>query len=91
MTDTRAPKGSAPLAIGLALTLIHLVAIPVTNTSVHPARSVGPALFAGGDAIGQLWLFIVAPVVGALIAGFSYSLLFGREVPAVGLPETAEG
>lgn len=69
VTDSRAPKGFAPIAIGLALTLIHLVSIPVTNTSVNPARSIGPALFAGGDAIGQLWLFIVAPIVGAIIAG----------------------
>ena len=61
VTDTRAPKGFAPLAIGLALTLIHLISIPVDNTSVNPARSIGPALFAGGDAIVQLWLFILAP------------------------------
>ncbi|GAA1526287.1 aquaporin Z [Nocardioides humi] len=78
-TDTRAPKGFAPLAIGLALTLIHLISIPVTNTSVNPARSIGVGLFAGGDAIGQLWLFIVAPVVGGLIAGFSYALLLGSD------------
>jgi aquaporin Z len=91
VTDTRAPKGFAPLAIGLALTLIHLVSIPVTNTSVNPARSIGPALFAGGDAIGQLWLFILAPVVGALVAGFTYSLMFGRADEAATLPEAAEG
>ncbi len=91
VTDTRAPKGFAPIAIGLALTLIHLVAIPVTNTSVNPARSIGPALFAGGDAIAQLWLFILAPVVGALIAGFSYALLFGSAEEAVPLPAAAEG
>lgn len=78
VTDSRAVKGFAPLAIGLALTLIHLVSIPVTNTSVNPARSIGPALFAGSEAIGQVWLFIVAPVVGALIAGFSYALLLGE-------------
>jgi aquaporin Z len=65
VTDIRASKGFAPVAIGLALTLIHLVSIPVTNTSVNPARSIGPALFAGGEAMGQLWLFVVAPVVGA--------------------------
>jgi aquaporin Z len=86
VTDTRAPKGFAPLAIGLSLTLIHLVSIPVTNTSVNPARSIGPALFAGGDAIAQLWLFILAPVAGALIAGFSYTVLLGRG-PAAPLEE----
>lgn len=82
VTDTRAPRGFAPLAIGLALTLIHLVSIPVTNTSVNPARSIGPALFVGGDAIAQLWLFILAPVVGALIAGFTYSMLGRTKEPA---------
>lgn len=76
-TDHRAAPGFAPIAIGLALTLIHLVSIPVTNTSVNPARSIGPALFVGGTAISQLWLFIVAPIVGALIAGFSYKALLG--------------
>ena len=74
-TDTRAPRGFAPIAIGLSLTLIHLVSIPVTNTSVNPARSIGPALFAGGDAIGQLWLFLVAPLAGAAIAGVTYRLI----------------
>ena len=74
-TDDRAPKGFAGLAIGLCLTLIHLVSIPVTNTSVNPARSIGPALFAGGDAIGQLWLFLVAPIAGAAIAGVTYRLI----------------
>jgi aquaporin Z len=74
-TDERAPKGMAPIAIGLALTLIHLVSIPVTNTSVNPARSTGPALFVGGWALGQLWLFWVAPIVGALIAGAVHRLL----------------
>ena len=74
-TDTRAPRGFAPIAIGLSLTLIHLVSIPVTNTSVNPARSIGPALFAGGDAIGQLWLFLVAPIAGAAIAGVTYRLI----------------
>ena len=68
-TSARAPAGFAPIAIGLALTLIHLVTIPVTNTSVNPARSIGPALFAGGDHLGQLWLFILAPLVGAGVAG----------------------
>jgi len=74
-TDGRAPKGFAPIAIGLGLTLIHLVGIPVTNLSVNPARSTGPALFVGGWALAQLWLFWVAPIVGALGAGFAYSWL----------------
>ncbi len=69
-TSKGAAVGFAGIPIGLALTLIHLVSIPVTNTSVNPARSIGPALFAGGEYIGQLWLFIVAPIVGAVIAGF---------------------
>jgi aquaporin Z len=77
-TDTRAPRGFAPIAIGLSLTLIHLVSIPVTNTSVNPARSIGPALFAGGDAISQLWLFIVAPIAGAAIAAVTYRLVVGE-------------
>jgi aquaporin Z len=68
-TDERAPAGFAPLAIGLALTLIHLVSIPVTNTSVNPARSTGPALIVGGWALSQLWLFWVAPITGAVLAG----------------------
>jgi len=68
-TDRRAPAGFAPIAIGLALTLIHLVGIPVTNTSVNPARSTAPALFVGGWALGQLWLFWLAPIVGAAAAG----------------------
>ena len=68
-TSPRAPGGFAPIAIGLGLTLIHLITIPVTNTSVNPARSIGPALFAGGDYVGQLWLFILAPMVGAVLAG----------------------
>ncbi|HEY3268581.1 MAG TPA: aquaporin Z [Armatimonadota bacterium] len=71
-TDGRAPKGFAPIAIGLALTLIHLISIPVTNTSVNPARSTGPALFVGGWALHQLWLFWVAPLVGAGLAGLVY-------------------
>ena len=69
-TDERAPKGFAPIAIGLCLTLIHLISIPVTNTSVNPARSTGPALFVGGAAISQLWLFWVAPIIGSNIGGF---------------------
>ena len=78
-TDERAPKGFAPIAIGLGLTLIHLISIPVTNTSVNPARSTGPALFVGGWALGQLWLFWLAPIVGALIAGAAYRWLGDRE------------
>ncbi len=74
-TDKRAPQGLAPIAIGLGLTLIHLISIPVTNTSVNPARSTGPALFAGGWALAQLWLFWVAPLIGGLIAGFFYNWL----------------
>lgn len=73
-TDERAPKGFAGIAIGLMLTLIHLVSIPVTNTSVNPARSISQAIFVGGWAIEQLWLFIVAPVVGALLAGVVYKI-----------------
>jgi len=76
-TDVRAPKGFAPIAIGLCLTLIHLISIPVTNTSVNPARSTGPSLFVGGWAIAQLWLFWVAPIVGAILAGIVYPLLSG--------------
>jgi aquaporin Z len=77
-TDGRAPAGFAPLAIGLALTLIHLISIPVTNTSVNPARSTGPALLVGGWAVQQLWLFWVAPIVGAVLAGGVYRWL-GRK------------
>ena len=68
-TDSRAPQGFAPIAIGLALTLIHLISIPVTNTSVNPARSTGPALIVGGWALQQLWLFWLAPILGAVMAG----------------------
>ena len=71
-TDKRAPAGFAPIAIGLGLTLIHLISIPVTNTSVNPARSTGPALIVGGWAVAQLWMFWVAPIIGAAIAGFGY-------------------
>jgi len=74
-TDKRAPQGFAPIAIGLGLTLIHLISIPVTNTSVNPARSTGPALFVGDWATAQLWMFWVAPIIGAVIAGFVYRLL----------------
>jgi aquaporin Z len=70
--------GFAPLAIGLTLTVIHLVAIPVSNASVNPARSIATAIYGGGDALGQLWVFLVFPIVGALIAGFTYKTLFAR-------------
>jgi len=76
-TDARAPQGFAPIAIGLCLTLIHLISIPVTNTSVNPARSTGPALIVGGWAISQLWLFWVAPLLGAALAGVVYRSLWG--------------
>jgi aquaporin Z len=81
-TDRRAPAGFAPLAIGLALTLIHLISIPVTNTSVNPARSTGPAVFVGGWALAQLWLFWFAPIVGGVLGGYAYRLLI-EEAPAV--------
>jgi len=76
-TDARAPAGFAPIAIGLGLTLIHLISIPVTNTSVNPARSTGPAIFVGGWALGQLWLFWVAPILGAALAGVGYRAVAG--------------
>jgi aquaporin Z len=74
-TDRRAPQGFAPIPIGLGLTLIHLISIPITNTSVNPARSTGPAIFVGGWALQQLWLFWVAPIIGAAIAGLAYTAL----------------
>ena len=77
-TDRRAPAGFAPIAIGLGLTLIHLIGIPVTNLSVNPARSTGPAVFVGGWALEQLWLFWVAPIVGAAIAGVVYPAVFAE-------------
>src|SRR6478736_3487205 len=80
-TDDRAPAGFAPIAIGLALTLIHLISIPVTNTSVNPARSTGPALFVGGLALQQLWAFWVAPLLGGVVGGALYKVLFA-ETPA---------
>jgi aquaporin Z len=76
----RAPVGFAPIAIGLALTLIHLISIPVTNTSVNPARSTGIAFYAGTWALGQLWLFWLAPLIGAAIAGTTYALITGERV-----------
>ncbi len=78
-TDKLAPIGFAGLAIGLALVLIHLISIPVTNTSVNPARSTGPALFVGGWALSQLWLFWVSPIVGGILGGFAYKALFGKK------------
>ena len=84
-TDKRAPAGFAPIAIGLALTLIHLISIPVTNTSVNPARSTGVALFVGDWAIGQLWLFWVAPIVGALLGAAIYHFVASEEAEHVQL------
>jgi aquaporin Z len=78
-TDDRAPSGFAGIAIGLALTLIHLISIPVTNTSVNPARSISQAIFAGGDYIGQLWLFILAPIIGAILAGIVYKTVMTKD------------
>lgn len=78
-TDRRAPQGFAPVAIGLGLTLIHLISIPISNTSVNPARSLGVAWFAGGEPLMQVWAFILAPLVGAAIAGFTYPLIFPDE------------
>jgi aquaporin Z len=89
-TDGRAPAGFAPIAIGLGLTLIHLIGIPVTNLSVNPARSTGPALMVGGWALQQLWLFWVAPIVGALAAGFAYAwIAYDVGAPVVGEPKPA--
>jgi len=79
VTSSGAPAGFAPIAIGLALTLIHLISIPVTNTSVNPARSTGVALFAEGPALAQLWLFWVAPLVGGALAGYVHKALFDKE------------
>ena len=78
-TDSRAPQGMAPVAIGLCLTLIHLISIPVTNTSVNPARSTGVALYVGDWAVSQLWLFWVAPVIGAVIGAVIYRYIGGSE------------
>jgi aquaporin Z len=82
-TDERAPKGLAPLAIGLTLTLIHLICIPVTGTSVNPARSIGPAIFQGSWALSQLWLFIAVPIAGGLVGGFLYHALIGKPKESV--------
>jgi len=81
-TDERAPNGFAPIAIGLALTLIHLISIPVTNTSVNPARSTGPALIVGSWALEQLWLFWLAPLIGAVLGGLGYRAIAGEIAPA---------
>ena len=96
-TSERPPKGFAPIAIGLCLTLIHLVSIPVTNTSVNPARSTGPALFVlfggGSGPISQVWLFWLAPILGALLAGFIFTWLApddAADVPAAAPPAPAE-
>ena len=86
-THGRAPAGFAPIAIGLALTLIHLISIPVTNTSVNPARSLAPALFAGSDYVSQLWLFWLAPIVGAVLAGVVSRLLQPEDAPAPAMIE----
>ena len=81
-TDSRAPQGFAPIAIGLGLTLIHLIGIPVTNVSVNPARSTGPAVFVGGWAIEQLWLFWLTPILGAILAGIIYKAVAGKQTEA---------
>ncbi len=83
-TDARAPAGFAPIAIGLCLTLIHLIGIPVTNLSVNPARSTGPAVFVGGWAIQQLWLFWVAPIAGAALGGVTYRMVFEKDAKSAG-------
>lgn len=95
-TRRGAPGGTAPVAIGLALTLIHLISIPVTNTSVNPARSTGPALFAGGDHLVQLWLFWLAPIAGAVLGALLYRAVLGEraddlDAPVTGDPDQAIG
>jgi aquaporin Z len=85
-TDKRSPAGFAPLAIGLCLTLIHLIAIPITNTSVNPARSTGQAIFVGGWALAQLWLFWVAPLIGGVLGGFVYRWLGSEEAVRLHAP-----
>ncbi len=92
-TDSRAPAGFAPIAIGLALTLIHLISIPVTNTSVNPARSTGPAVFVGGWALAQLWLFWLAPILGGIAGGLGYRWLMSAEPAAetaTSMPQAAD-
>ena len=90
-TDDRASKGFAPIAIGLGLTVIHLVGIPVTNLSVNPARSLGPAWFAGGAALAQVWLFLIAPVIGAAIAGVTYAAITGANEEVRGVADNPPG
>src|SRR5688572_12167715 len=92
-TDSRAPAGFAPIPIGFALCLIHLIGIPVTNVSVNPARSTGPALFVGDWALAQLWVFWLAPLAGAAVAGVVYPLLFASDTPprVAGVPEPKVG
>lgn len=87
-TDSKAPAGFAGIAIGFALTLVHLVAIPVTNTSVNPARSIGPAVFVGGWALQQVWLFILAPLIGGALAAVCYKSIWGKSAPALTKPRT---
>ena len=87
-TDSRAPQGFAPIAIGLGLTLIHLIGIPVTNLSVNPARSTGPALFVGGWAVAQLWMFWVAPIIGGALGGAIYQALFGEQAAVLATPKS---
>jgi aquaporin Z len=89
-TDDRAPKGFAPIAIGLGLTLVNLVAIPITNCSANPARSLGVAWYAGGGALAQVWLFIVAPTIGAAIAGATYTIITGAPSADVGIAQNPE-
>jgi aquaporin Z len=89
-TDDRSPKGFAPIAIGLGLTVIHLASIPVDGTSVNPARSLGVAWFAGGAALAQVWLFIIGPIVGAAIAGATYALITGAPSAEVGIAQNPE-
>jgi len=89
-TDDRAPKGFAPLAIGLGLTVIHLASIPIDGTSVNPARSLGVAWFAGGAALAQVWLFIVGPIIGAAIAGATYAIVTGAGTADVGVAQNPE-
>jgi aquaporin Z len=89
-TDRRAPAGFAPIAIGLGLTLIHLIGIPVTNLSVNPARSTGPAIFVGGWAIAQLWLFWIAPIVGGVLGGTAYATIFEADAKIAQTPIVKE-
>jgi aquaporin Z len=89
-TDDRAPKGFAPIAIGLGLTVIHLASIPIDGTSLNPARSLGVAWFAGSAALGQIWMFIIGPIVGAAIAGATYALITGAGSADVGIAQNPE-